>query len=144
MIAIDTNILVYAHRRDSPWHATAAPLVKGIAEGRGTWAIAWPSLHEFMAISTHPKIYRPASTVSQALDQIDAWMGSPGLNMLAETAGYWSVLKMLIANRRVAGAQVHDARIAALCVHHGVTELLSADRDFSRYPELRVRNPLVI
>jgi predicted nucleic acid-binding protein len=42
-----------------------------------------------------------------------------------------------------AGAQVHDARIAALCLHHGVTELWTADRDFGRFPELRTRNPLI-
>jgi predicted nucleic acid-binding protein len=38
---------------------------------------------------------------------------------------------------------VHDARIAALCLQHGVRELWSADRDFNRFPALRTRNPLV-
>jgi predicted nucleic acid-binding protein len=45
---------------------------------------------------------------------------------------------------KIAGAQVHDARIVALCLQHGVKELWSADRDFGRFPILAVVNPLVI
>ncbi|WP_201407984.1 hypothetical protein, partial [Mycobacterium intracellulare] len=77
MIAVDTNILVYAHRRDAEFHAVAAPTVKALAEGRPAWAIPWPCLHEFFAICTHPKIYNPPSTRSQAIAQIDAWLASP-------------------------------------------------------------------
>ena len=61
MIAVDTNILVYAHRADSPWHGRAAELVRGLAEGPDTWAIPWPCIHEFLSIVTHPKIYKPPS-----------------------------------------------------------------------------------
>jgi uncharacterized protein len=63
--------------------------------------------------------------------------------LLSEPAGYWQVLERLLAAGRVTGAKVHDARIAALCLSHGVSELWSADRDFSRFPELKTRNPLV-
>jgi uncharacterized protein len=62
---------------------------------------------------------------------------------LAETAGYWPVLERLLSAGRVTGAKVHDARIAALCLCHGVAEIWSADRDFTRFPELKKRNPLV-
>lgn len=143
MIAVDTNILVFAHRSDSPWHVAAAPLIKRIAEGSESWAIAWPCVHEFISIATHPKFYRPASTLRQALVQVEAWMASPRLQMLAETSGYWSLLRRLTETRHIAGPQIHDARIATLCLHHGISELLTADRDFSRFPELKVRNPLV-
>ena len=56
MIAIDTNILVYAHREVSEWHEAASTRVAELAEGRGAWAIPWPCIHEFPAIASHPKI----------------------------------------------------------------------------------------
>ncbi len=143
MIAVDTNLLVYAHREDSGWHAVAYRRIEELAEGRAPWAIPWPCLHEFLAIATHPRIYDPPTPVAAALDQVSAWLEAPNHVLLAEGEGYWAQLFELIRDARVAGAQVHDARVAALCLHHGVDELWSADRDFSRFPELRVRNPLI-
>jgi uncharacterized protein len=143
VIAVDTNILVYAHREDSPFHAAAHPRVTELAEGPATWAIPWPCLHEFLAIVTHPRIYAPPTSLARALDQVDAWLESPTLALLAETPVHWSDLRTLLAAARVAGPQVHDARIVALCRQHGVRELWSADRDFGRFAGLSVVNPLV-
>lgn len=143
MIAVDTNILVYAHREDCPWHETAYARLAELAEGRGLWAIPWPCLHEFLAIVTHPRIYVPPTPLEKALDQVDAWLEAPGLVLLAETEGYWQEVRMLLVGGRVAGPQAHDARIAALCQLHGIRELWSDDRDFGRFPTLTVKNPLV-
>ena len=143
MIAVDTNLLVYAHRRDSPWHTTARDAVVRLAEGRGTWAIPWPCVHEFLAIVTHPRIYRPPTPLAKAIDQISAWLESPSAVTLAENDSYWGMLADCLSTGRAAGAQVHDARIAALCLAHGVRELWTHDRDFGRFPALVVRNPLV-
>ena len=143
MIATDTNILVYAHRADSDWHEPAASCIESLARGRGSWGLPWwPCIHEFLAIVTHPRIYDPPSTVAQALDQVDAWLESPVAELLTETGAHWSMLKELLTGGRVRGAMVHDARVAALCITHGVTELWTADRDFSRFPGLVTRNPL--
>lgn len=142
MIAVDTNVLVYAHRADSPWHDAAARAVAGLAEGRAPWAVPWPCLHEFFAIVTHPRIYKPPTPSPKAIDQIDAWLESPTLVTLGETASYWQRLRPLLRDGLIEGPKVHDARIAAVCLLHGVEELWSVDRDFSRFPALRVRNPL--
>jgi toxin-antitoxin system PIN domain toxin len=143
LIAVDTNILVYAHREDSPFHGAASERVAELAEGSAMWAIPWPCLHEFLAIVTHPRIYTPASPLSRALDQVDAWIESPTLVLLAEAAEHWSTLRALLAAGRIAGPRVHDARIVALCRQHGVRELWSADRDFNRFAGLSVINPLI-
>lgn len=143
MIAVDGNLLVYAHRRDSEWHEPAAAAVRELAEGRSAWAIPWPCLYEFYAVTTHPRVYAPPSTPSQALEQIEAWLESPSLVLLAESSTYSDHLLALLRSARPVGPRVHDARIAALCVHAGVRELLTADRDFSRFPSLATRNPLV-
>ncbi len=142
MIAVDTNILVYAHRRDSRWHEQALRAVESLANGRDAWAIPWPCVHEFYSIVTHPRIYDPPSTPEQALAQLRAWSESPSLNLLAEDEDYWPVLESVLARSPIAGPAIHDARIAALCLRHGVQELMTADRDFSRFPMLALANPL--
>ncbi len=143
MIAVDSNLLVYAHREDSAWHDAAYGCLVELAEGRAPWAIPWPCLHEFLAIVTHPRIYAPPSPLEIALEQVQAWLESPGLVLLGETEEHWPQLEGLLRSGRASGPQVHDARVAALCLEHGVTELWTADRDFSRFPALKARNPMV-
>jgi hypothetical protein len=143
VIAVDTNILVYAHREDSPWHPAAKARVVELAEGPSSWAIPWPCLHEFLAIVTHPRIFKTPTPASVAAEAVGALLEAPRLVLLAETGGYWAVLRRIVEAGLLAGPVVHDARIAALCRVHGVSELWSADRDFSRFPELAVRNPLL-
>lgn len=143
MIAVDTNILVYAHRRDSPWHKVAAAAIKGLAEGTAAWAVPWHCVHEFYAIVTHPRIYAPPTPIPQAVKQVELWLEAPGVVLLAEPDTHWASLAKVLTAGKIAGPAVYDARIAALCLEHGVTELWTADRDFSRFPALKTRNPLV-
>lgn len=77
------------------------------------------------------------------MEQIEAWLEAPNLVVLSEGPGTWERLRALIGAGRITGPQVHDARVAALCLHHGVRALWSADRDFGRFPDLSVRNPLL-
>ena len=141
MVAVDSNILVYAHREDSSWHAAAVECVRGLAEGRTPWAIPWPCVHEFLAVATHPRIYAPPTPLDLAVGQVDAWLESPSLALIGEDASYWPRLRALVSAGKVAGPKVHDARIAAICLQHGIDELWTIDRDFSRFPTLRVRCP---
>ncbi len=143
MIALDTNVLVAAHRQDSEFHAPARAALTGLAESRARWAIPWPCVHEFLSVVTHPRIFNPPSSTSEAVAQLNAWIESPTLVLLAEDGSYWLTLSELVLAARVAGPRIHDARIAALCLRHGVDELWTADRDFGRFPALRTRNPLV-
>jgi uncharacterized protein len=143
LIAVDTNILVYAHRRDSEWYGLAGKCVRDLAEGPENWAIAWPCIHEFLAIVTHERIYSPPSSPPKALEQVRAWFESPTLTLLSEGPGYFDVLSDLVSTAKICGPRIHDARIAALCIFWNVSELWTADRDFGRFPALKTRNPLV-
>lgn len=140
MIAVDTNLLLYAHREESPWHEVAVARLTELA--RGPWAIPWPCIHEFVAIATHPRVFDPPSPLEDALLAVESWRAVGTVSLLHEVEGYWDVLVRMLREARVTGAKVHDARIAALCVQHAVTELWTADRDFSRFPDLSTRNPL--
>jgi toxin-antitoxin system PIN domain toxin len=140
MIAVDTNILVHAHRADSPWHEPATRALSTL--GAGHWGIPWPCLHEFYAVVTHPRIFDPPTPLEDALLAVESWLGA-SLPALGETDEHWPVLADLLRQGRVVGPMVHDARVAAICLQHGIEELWTVDRDFSRFPALRVRNPLV-
>ncbi|HEY2552183.1 MAG TPA: hypothetical protein VGI64_16570 [Streptosporangiaceae bacterium] len=98
---------------------------------------------QFFSVVTHPRIFDPPSTTGQAISQLEAWLESPSAVLLSEGAGYWSQLRGLLADGMITGPAVHDARVAALCLAHGVRELWTADRDFSRFPRLRAVNPLL-
>lgn len=142
MIAVDTNILVYAHRRDSQFHAQANKAVVELAEARPAWAIPWPCIHEFLAVVTSGRVFQSPTPIPVALDQVDAWIDSPSLVLLSESESHWPELRTLVAAGQIGGPRVYDARIAALCRQHGVHELWSTDRDFSRFANLNVSNPL--
>ncbi len=142
MIAVDTNILVYAHREDAPWHAPAYAAIAHLAEGKSPWAIPWPCIHEFLAIATHTRLFNPPTPLVRAIDQVEAWLESPSVHLLAEQPRYWETLRGLLLAGKISGPTVHDGRVAAICLQHGVRELWTADRDFGRFPALKVRNPL--
>jgi hypothetical protein len=142
MVAVDTNVLVYAHRREPPEHDAALKLVRSLAEGSEPWAIAWPSIYEFFSVVTNPKIWKQAaSSPDQAWSQIEAWLAAPGLSLLSEPESFATVLEGIARRPRVRGPVIHDARIAAICVAHGVERLLTRDRDFSLFPELVIEDP---
>lgn len=143
MIAVDTNILVYAHREDASHHDAALHALRGLAESRRPWALPWPCLHEFLAIVTHPRVYSPPSSMDHALQAFDDLICMRGVHVIGEDAGHAPLLRALLEAGGVTGPKVHDARIAAICLAHGVDRLWTADRDFSFFPTLRTENPLV-
>jgi len=142
VIALDTNILVYAHRREPTEHEQAFDLVRELARAGAPWAIPWPCVYEFISVVTNPRIWKEAaSTPEQAWKQLEAWFAAPGLRLLGETAEFAPLLAGFIQRPRVRGPVVHDARVAAICVAHGVETLFTRDRDFSLFPELPLQNP---
>lgn len=143
MIAVDTNILVYAHRADSPFHDRARSALESLAAGAREWAIPWPCVHEFFAIVTHARIYKTATPREAAFAQLRALHALANLVFITEADDHLRHLERLALSARLHGAAIHEARIAAICLSHGVAELWSADRDFGRFAALAVRNPLV-
>jgi toxin-antitoxin system PIN domain toxin len=141
VIAVDTQILVYAHRAEAKHHRAAKAAIRTLAEGRDPWGLPSQVLHEFFGIVTHPRRYDPPSTVDEAWAQIAAWLESPSVVVLGEAERHLEILERLTRAHDVTGPRIHDARIAAICIDHGVRELWSADRDFARFTELRVTNP---
>lgn len=142
MVAVDTNVLIYAHRREVPEHAAASDLLRTMAAGTDPWSIPWPCVYEFFSVVTNPRIWKEeASTPEQAWRQLAAWFDAPAMRLIGETESVTAILAELVTRPRVRGPVVHDARVAAICVAHGVEKLLTRDRDFSLFSELVVENP---
>jgi toxin-antitoxin system PIN domain toxin len=142
VIAVDTNILVYANRRDLPdWHEPAKASLEQLAGGTAPWGLPWSVVHEFVSVVT--RLRQEPATLDEAFDFVERLTGAESCVPLAEPAGYLPLLKQVATDGRATGRLVFDARIAATCLAHGVRELWTADHDFGRFPALRTRNPLV-
>jgi uncharacterized protein len=138
--AVDTNVLVYSEIVSSTHHRKARRLMTDLAEGQVPWAIPWPCVYEFLRVVTHPRVFSPPVPLAIALHDLDQILASPTLVLLSETERHSDVMTTVVRESGVTGNLVHDAHIAALCIEHGVSELLTGDRDFSRLP-VRVTNP---
>lgn len=141
MKAIDTNVLVYSEVVTSAFHEPARALITRLAEGGEPWAIPWPCVYEFLRVVTHPRVYRPPMPLELARRDLGAILGSPSVVLLGPTDRHRAVLDALLDASGVTGNLLFDAQIAALCIEHGVSELLSGDRDFAIFRSLRWTNP---
>ncbi len=141
MQAIDSNILVYAEIISSPHHRIARKILTNLAEGAVPWAIPWPCIYEFLRVVTHPRVYHPPTPLKVVLPDLRRILDSPMLLLLNQTPNHAEVMMSVIEEAGVSGNLIHDAHIAALCIEHGISELITGDRDFSRFDSLSLINP---
>lgn len=141
MIAVDTNILIYAHRSGFPLHTQARVLLDRLANGTQPWAIPWPCISEFLRVVTHTGILDPPTPLTDALATVGSLVTAPSVVMLGPGPAHWRHLRRMLRTSRVVGNAVFDAQIAAIAVEHGVSEVWTRDRDFHRFPGIHVRNP---
>jgi len=137
VIAVDTNILVYADREESPFHNTALRAVRQLAEGDEAWAIPIFCVGEFLRVVSHDRLFDPPTPASDAVESMASLLASPSARLLVPGDRYLSLLRSLIAESKVQGNLVFDAQIAAVCLEHGATTLLTEDRDFARFRSLK-------
>lgn len=142
MIGVDTNILVYAHRRESPFQVVAEAAMRSLVEGNRSYLVPMHCFCEFFCIVTNHRIFKEPSTVEQALEHAAFWMSGDHFGLGSDSPNVMVKLIELIVSLRVAGPAIYDTRIAAICLDAGVDEFWSADRDFARFPQLKVVNPL--
>jgi len=142
MIAVDTNILVYAHRPDMPAHSRCRSAIEHLVRSGSRFALPWPCLHEFIGVVTNPCIFARPTSTDEAIAFLADFSSLPQVHFLSETTRHVEILTGLLTASSIAGPRIHDARIAAICLGHGVSELWTADRDFSYFPRLKTRNPV--
>jgi toxin-antitoxin system PIN domain toxin len=141
VIALDTNILVYARRAETPFHQEARKLLRDLAEGRRPWSIPWVCVYEFVRVVTHPRVFDPPTALDAVVEDLESLLDSPTLMLLGEGPRHAGAMREALFSGQATGNLVHDAHIAAILLEHGVRELWTADRDFARFAGLKVRDP---
>lgn len=134
MIAVDTNVLVYAHRAELPQHERARRRLTALAEGDAPWGIPIFCLGEFLRVVTHLRLFDPPFAVSEACEALDRVLESPSVLVLMPGERFWSLLRRAVAEADAAGNLAFDAQIVAVCREAGTSALLTEDRDFDRFP----------
>lgn len=112
-----------------------------LAEGSAPWGLLWPCIYEFLRVVTHSRVYHPPVPQDRALADLRQILDSPSLVLLAETERHTEIFMEVLEASGTSGNLIHDAHITALCLEHGVSELVTGDRDFLRFPALGVHNP---
>ena len=139
MIAVDTNILIYAHRGETDLHDTAASQIIALAEGAERWALPVFCVTEFLRVATHRRVFNPPSTLAQAVAFIDGIIAAPNCELVLPGPEYLDRLFVAARHADAHGNLIFDAQIAALCLEHGIDNILTNDRDFGRFEWLQVR-----
>jgi toxin-antitoxin system PIN domain toxin len=139
MIAVDTNVLVYAHREELPQHRNAKAKIVSLAEGTEPWGIPVFCLGEFVRVVTHPRLFDPPYTSGEACEALNRLLESPSLQILCPGPGYPVLLQDAVREANAVGNLVFDAQIVAVCRESGISALLTEDRDFARFPGFRAR-----
>ena len=141
MRTVDTNILVYAHREEFDRHPAALELLKTIAGSLEPWVLLWPCLYEFVRVVTHRRLFDPPTSVEHALEAVEGLLASPSVLLIGETQRHASWFSLMIRASGATGNLVFDAHIAALMKEHGIHEIVTTDRDFHRFPGIRMFHP---
>lgn len=141
MRAVDTSVLVHAQIVSSTHHATARALLTELAESSVPWAIPWPCIYEYLRIVTHARVFDPPVPQSVVIDELRRILASPSLVLLSETERHAAVMGKVVEDSGVSGNLLQDAHIAALCLEHGIRELITGDGDFARFRELKTTDP---
>jgi toxin-antitoxin system PIN domain toxin len=139
---LDANILLYAYNSAAEQHQRARRWLEDALAGSEPVALCWPTILAFVRIATNPRaVIRPLS-IAEACGIVDGLLAVPSATLLLPTERHWEILGRLLAAGQAIGPLVSDAHLAAFAVEHGAT-LITNDRDFARFANLRVEYPLL-
>jgi toxin-antitoxin system PIN domain toxin len=141
MILTDVNVLVYAHRSDSPGHDAYRKWLEDVVNGDLAYAVSDLVLSGFVHIVTHPRVFAAPSDLASALAFADEVRSQPNAVPVTPGPRHWEIFRRLCEATGARGNLVADAYLAALAIESG-SEWITTDRDFSRFPGLRWRHPL--
>ena len=140
MIAVDANVLIYALDPKLPQHKEALRRLVELATGSTPWAVPFPCLAQFLRVVTH-RMFRAAIPRADAWHNLEILLASPSVQVLMPTSRHRALLREVMEESGADGDLVYDAQVATLCLEHGVREILTADKDFRRFPGIKATDP---
>lgn len=141
MLLPDINVLIYAHRSDSPEHERYARWLTRLVESPSPFGLSDFVMTGFLRIVTNRRIFPEPTPRATAIDFIENLLLQPNCVFVLPRPRQWSLMASLCEQADIAGPMVSDAYLAALTIDHGC-ELVTTDSDFARYPGLRWSHPL--
>lgn len=141
MILLDANLLLYAYDAESPVHERARTWLEETLVTEDEVGVALVSLLAFLRIGTDARAFREPMTSIEASEIVTRWLARPNVGIAQPTRRHFEVMGDLARSGKAKGPLLMDAHIAALAIEHGAT-LATSDRDFARFPGLRVEDPL--
>lgn len=142
MILVDANILLYAYVPSSKHHETARDWLETTFSKPEPVGLSWVTILAFLRISTNPRILQRPFSVGEAVALVSAWLEAPAVAILEPGKRHWEILREMMTKGQAYGPLTTDAHLAALAIEHGAT-LATTDKDFTRFPGLRILNPLL-
>ena len=142
MILVDANLLIYAHDSASAHHELARGWLETTFSGSEQIGLTWMVVLAFVRITTSPRPLEHPFSIAEAVELVAGWLERPTVALVHPGERHWEILRNLLVEGQAPGSLVMDAHLAALAVEHGAT-LATTDKDFTRFPGLRVFNPLV-
>lgn len=140
MIVVDANVCLYAHDSTSSHHATARAWLSAVLNGGEPVRFPWTTILAFLRLTTSPRVFDRPLSVTEASDAVGTWLSAPAGGTVEASERHWTVLRDLLHEAAATGPLVADAHLAALAIEHGAT-LATTDRDFRRFPGLRLLDP---
>jgi uncharacterized protein len=141
VIVLDANLLLYAYDLQSEKHTKARAWVEGVFSDGTPIGLPWQTVAAFLRVVTNPKLPGNRFTAEEATQIVEQWLEQPNVRLLAPGDQHWPLLKQMLLEGQARGPLVSDAQLAALTIEHGGI-LQTTDRDFARFPGLRLNNPL--
>ena len=141
MILIDANLLLYAYDPSTAQHDACRRWIEEAFSKPEPVLLPWISILAFVRLATNPRVWQHPLSVPEAVAIVDEWLALPHVSVPSPGERHWSILRALLPEAQCRGPLVTDAHLAALAIEHGAT-FCTNDRDFSRFPKLRLFNPL--
>jgi toxin-antitoxin system PIN domain toxin len=141
MVLLDVNVLVYAHRQDAPHHLQYLSWLEDLINSDHAYGVSDLVLSGFLRVVTHPRVFNPPSGMDKALAFAEELRNQSTCTMINPGPRHWEIFCRLCKTANIKGNLVPDAFLAALAIESG-SEWVTADRDYHRFPGLRVRHPL--
>ena len=143
MLAVDTNVLLYAANADSPFHGPCRNQLERWRRDPSPTFLTWNVCYEFLKNATHARVFSRPWQVEFAMQFLQALLAAPGFTLLTATPRHEAVLAQTLAELpELRGGVLHDLHTAVLMREHGISQICTRDRDFDRFPFLTVIDPL--
>lgn len=141
MTIIDVNLLLYAYDADCPRHVPARRwFTAELSSGRPV-RLALISMLAFVRIASDRRVFTQPLTASEACALVESWLARPNVRFLQPGPRTWQLLRRMCDEGQARGPLVMDAHLAALALEHGA-RIATTDRDFTRFPDLEIMNPI--